>query len=141
MSTFSHSKQNNPLGFHFSIPPIMNRSHKPLCTSCLDSFKHKKSVLCLGLLPEDSWDSCCQLHWKPFLVPKDGMRRQGAAGWDQRLPAIGLCQQPSQHWLSSSSRGWDQNWLPWVTTGGCWWGPQLQAAETAGNTCNSGILQ
>ena len=111
---FLTGEADNPFGFDFSIPLIMNCFHRPLCTSCLGSFKHRKSVFCLDLLPVDLWDSCCQLYWKPFLVPRDWMRRQAAAGWEQRLPAVDLCQQSPQPWLSSDSMGNDQTYIPYA---------------------------
>lgn len=74
-------------------------------------------LFCLGLLPVDSWDSCCRLHWKPFLLQRDGMSGQAAAGWAQRLPAVNLCQWPSHPWLSSGYRGRDQSRPPGVSVG------------------------
>lgn len=136
-------KQNNPLGFDFSIPLITDCFHRLLCTSCLGSFKHRKSVFCLDLLPVDLWDSCCQLYWKPFLVPRDGMRRQTAAGWEQHLPAADLCQQlppppgPPSPGCPLTSGEMIRDVFPMGVHGKSYGGPHPQAAAaTAVSTCD-----
>ena len=89
MSTSCHPKQHNPLGFHFSIPPTTNCFHRPLCTSCWDSFKHRKSAFCLGLLPVDSWDSCCHCTGSPSSCQGLGWAgRQQQGGRSVCLPLV-----------------------------------------------------
>lgn len=99
----------------------MNCLHRLLCNSV--NVEHRRSAFCLSLLPVDSWDSCCWLHWKPskpLLLPRGRRSRQAAAGWAQCLFAAGVCQ-PSHPWLPQKRPGQSSP----DSVGGSWWAVAL----------------
>lgn len=109
------------LDFVSAYPPLWTVFTDPSLPPPEAFFSTGNLLFRLGLLWVDSWDSWCWLHWKPFLLPSDGMSKQAAAGWVQCLPAVSLHQWPSHPWLSCDYRETDQSCLPLLSLGGSWW--------------------
>lgn len=59
-------KYNNPLGFHSSMPPVMDPLHTTFCTFHLSSCKYTECTLvwAWSFAHRNQWDFCCWLPWK-----------------------------------------------------------------------------